>query len=265
MGSLASKLKSTFQFIKYRIYGQTKHDIHSPFVFDLLTWVIEDTTPFYKYSAIESLRAQLLLSQKTLSIVDYGAGSSINTSRKRTIASVARHSLKPAKYAQLLFRLVRHFKPDNIVELGTSLGITTLYLAAPRSNARVHTLEGCPETALIAKSNFERLQINNIQIVTGDFNKTLSKTLSSLSSLDFVFFDGNHQKQATLNYFNQCLPYISSDSVLVFDDIYWSNGMQEAWEAIKRHPKVTVTIDLYAIGIVFFRKVQEKQHFTIKF
>jgi predicted O-methyltransferase YrrM len=265
MGAITSKLKRIFQFVKYRLYGQTRHDIHSPFVFDLLTWVIEDTTPFYKFTAIESLRAQLLLSNKILSITDFGVGSSVNNSRRRSVASIAKHSLKPAKYAQLLFRLVRHFKPDTILELGTSLGITSLYLAAPRSSAKVHTLEGCPETAAIAKSNFERLKANNIHIVTGAFSGTLPKTLSSIPSLDFVFFDGNHQKQATLDYFSQCLPYANNDSVFVFDDIYWSAGMQEAWEVVKQHPQITVTIDLYAIGIAFFRKEQEKQHFTIKF
>ena len=205
------------------------------------------------------------MSKKTISITDFGAGSSINASKKRAVASIAKHSLKPAKYAQLLFRLVRHFKPEIIVELGTSLGITTLYLATPRSNAKVLTLEGCPETSAIAKSNFERFQTNNIHIVTGNFNGTLPKTLSSIPSLDFVFFDGNHQKAATLDYFSQCLPYINNDSVFVFDDIYWSSGMQEAWETVKKNPSVTVSIDLYAIGIVFFRKEQEKQHFTIKF
>jgi predicted O-methyltransferase YrrM len=245
------KLKTLVWYFKYQFLGQTKHDVHSPFVFDLLNWVIEDTTPFYIYSPIEALRSRLLLSKKTIAVTDFGAGSAVHASNIRGLSSIAKHALKPAKYAQLLFRLVRHFKPDTILELGTSLGISSLYMASPRSMSRLITLEGCPA--------------KNIRLITGAFKETLPIAIAELKHLDFVFFDGHHQKEATLNYFAQCLPYAGNDSVFIFDDIYWSEGMREAWEAIKRHSSITVTIDLFYIGIVFFRKEQEKQHFTLKF
>jgi predicted O-methyltransferase YrrM len=262
---MINKLMLYFKYVKYFLFSHTKHDVHSPFVFDLITWVIEDKTPYYIYRPIESLRSKLLISDKKISITDLGAGSLVNKARTRKISEIAKNSVKSAKYGQLLFRLVRHFKPDTILELGTSLGITTLYLASPRKTSTVVTLEGCPATASLAQTNIDALNIKNIQLITGDFKDTLPKALAILKKPDLVFFDGNHQKEATLLYFHQCLASIENDTVFIFDDIYWSTGMHEAWEEIKSHSLVTVTIDLFFIGIVFFRKEQEKQHFVIKF
>lgn len=262
---MINKIRFAFNYLKYLLSGQTKHDIHSPFIFELLTNVIEDTTPYYIFQPIELLRDKLLISKKVISITDFGAGSTINSSRQRKVADITKHSAKPAKYGQLLFRLINHFKPARILELGTSLGISTLYLAAPDSNARVITLEGCPETAAVAEHNFHLLKIKNIELTIGDFKKTLPDALSKLQQVDVVFFDGNHQKDATLNYFEQCLPFAHTNSLFIFDDIYWSKGMEEAWATIKNHPKAIVTVDLFFIGLVFFRAEQNKQHFKLKF
>ncbi len=262
---MINKIRFAFNYLKYFLFGQTKHDIHSPFIFNLLTNVIEDTTPYYIFKPIEMLREKLLVSKKAITITDLGAGSSINPSRQRKIADITKHSAKPAKYGQLLFRLINHFKPEKILELGTSLGISSLYLATPNSNARIVTLEGCPETAAVAQNNFNILKIKNIELSIGDFKKTLPDAVHSLKKLDAVFFDGNHQKEATLNYFEQCLPFTTNNSLFIFDDIYWSKGMEEAWKTIKNHPKVIVTVDLFFIGLVFFRSEQKKQHFKLKF
>jgi predicted O-methyltransferase YrrM len=254
------KLFAAGKYLKYRLGAGNAHDVHSPFVFDLLNNVISDHTPFYGFEVIESLRSKHLLDQKAINVNDFGTG---RVTRSEKISDIARKALKSKKYSQLLFRLVNHFNCNNILELGTSLGITTLYLALPGRKSRVITLEGSHETAEIARQNFQKLHRSDIVLMTGEFGETLSSALEKMPELDFVFFDGNHKKIPTLAYFEQCLPHSHSDSVFVFDDIHWSHEMEEAWNEIKAHPSVAITIDLYQLGIVLFKDGLKKQHFTL--
>jgi len=259
------KLHSLIYYLIYRFKSTNEHGVHSPFVFELLNQVIYNRTTYYAYEQIEAMRESLLKNNKILNINDLGAGSTKNNSLQKSIKTIAKQAAKPKKYGQLLFRLVNYFQAETILELGTSLGISTCYLASANSNAKVISIEGSSEIAETAKNNFKTLNINNIKHITGNFDEQLPLLLNEQKTLDFVFFDGNHQKEATLNYFKQCLPLANDKSVFVFDDIYWSKGMTEAWAEIKQHPRVSVTIDLFFIGIVFFRKEQAKQHFVIKF
>ena len=179
------------------------------------------------------------------------------------IASV---SLKPKKYAQLLYKLVKYVQPKTILELGTSLGLTSAYLASANKEAQLITIEGAPSIAAIAKENLDHLQLQNVHLITGNFDETLETVLAKKSAIDFVFIDGNHRKEPTLRYFEQLLKKSTEQSLFVFDDIHWSRDMNEAWTTIKNHSSVTLTIDLFFIGLVFFRKEQKvKQHFTIRF
>lgn len=182
------------------------------------------------------------------------------------MSEIAERSSKDKKYCELLFRLAYHFKPTTILEFGTSLGISTAYLASASPNAKVITIEGCRNTASEAKNNFQTLGLQNIETIAGDFDTELSAVGSRQSAIiDFIFFDGNHKKEPTLKYFSQCLESIHNNSVFIFDDIHWSDEMEEAWEEIKSHPKVSVTIDLFFLGLVFFRKEQEKENFVLRF
>jgi len=196
---------------------------------------------------------------------DLGAGSLHSNNAAKTIKSLAKHSAKPTKYARLLFRLVNHFQPDHVIELGTSLGISSAYMASARSQTDVITIEGCPEIAAIAMKNNKELELKNIDQLVGNFDEVLPAILNKLEKVDFVFFDGNHRKKPTLRYFQWCTQKAHENSVFIMDDIYWSEEMKEAWEEIKNDNRVTVTIDLFFMGIVFFRKEQVKQHFMIKF
>ncbi|MFN3403135.1 MAG: O-methyltransferase [Cytophagaceae bacterium] len=195
---------------------------------------------------------------------DYGAGSSLNKSNIRSISSISKYAEKPADLAQLLFRLVEFFKPTTIFELGTSLGLTTTYLSKAYPEARLYSFEGCPETLKKAIENFHCIGCQNITTIEGNIDDTLKETLSKISSLDFVFFDANHRYKPTLEYFNQCLKKINNNSVFIFDDIHWSSEMEKAWEEIKAHPSVNVSIDLFHLGIIFFRKEQVKEHFILR-
>jgi predicted O-methyltransferase YrrM len=255
-------LSLTKDYLRYRLTSLTAHDIHSPFVFEFLNDVIIDETPYYGFELIESMRSKHVLDRSVIEVVDYGARSGI---RKQTVSSIARNSVKPKKYGQLLFRIVNAFKFRNILELGTSLGISTLYLSFPDTNGKVVTLEGSPEIARLAKQNFDRLKRNNIELITGEFGETLSKGLRILKNVDLVYFDGNHRKAPTLSYFTQCLKYSNENSIFIFDDIHWSKEMNKAWNEIITHPDITCSIDLFQLGIVFFRKGMLKQHFVIKY
>jgi predicted O-methyltransferase YrrM len=231
----------------------------------LLTNVIYNKTEYYVYKEIESIREKLKQSNKTFNCVDLGAGSYQSNSTKRTVKQLLNYSVKPAKYSQLLFRLVNHFQPETILELGTSLGITSAYISKANSKANFITIEGCDDIAAIAEQNFSELNCKNIKQLIGNFDVVLPALLTEIKTLDFVFFDGNHRKSATLNYFNQCLLKANENTVFVFDDIYWSPEMKQAWQEIKNHQDVKITIDLFFMGIVFFRKEQTKEHFILKF
>ena len=260
---------SNFQFaldyLGHRLNAKTRHGVHSPFVYKLVDEVIYDFEPKSEYKNIEDLRKKLLRDERLIRITDLGAGSLINNNKQKQVKQIAKNALKPKKLAQLIYRLAKHQQPGNIVELGTCLGITTSYLSKAVPQAKVITMEGCPQTAEIAEENFSALNLKNISLAVGNFDANLPKVIAEEQQLDFVFVDGNHRKDATLNYFDWCLPKINENSLLNFDDIYWSQGMKEAWEQIKSHPDVTVTIDLFWIGLVFFKKGIAEEHFKIKF
>lgn len=258
-------IKFILDFLKHRINAKTRHGVHSPFVYKLVDDVIYDFKNKIGYKIVENLRKKLLEDNSAITVTDLGAGSHINNNKQKQIKEIAKNALKPKKLAQLLYRLAKEFKPENIIELGTCLGITTAYLSLAAPHAQVITMEGCPQTAATAQQNFDELRLKNISLRIGNFDDNLPEAINSLQKLDFVFVDGNHRKDATLNYFKWCLPKVHENSILIFDDIYWSEGMKEAWREIKSHPDVMVTVDLFWIGLVFFKKGQAKEHFRIKF
>lgn len=242
------------------------HGIHSPFVFELITKVFNDKQHYHAYSRVEGLRKKLLQDQALLTVDDFGAGSVTGATKQRTVASIAKNAAKPAKLGQLLFRMVRYYQPKTIVELGTSLGITTAYLSLAKPDARLITMEGATAVAAIARQNFRNLELQNCLLTEGNFDTTLATVVRGLSAVDFAFIDGNHRQEPTERYFRELLPKVNNDSILIFDDIHWSREMEAAWETIKSDPAVRCSVDLFFIGIVFFRsEFKEKQHFTIRF
>ncbi|GHA57773.1 O-methyltransferase [Pontibacter akesuensis] len=241
------------------------HGVHSPFVFDLFHNVLHHTGHFPAYNHVEALRDALLQDERELQVTDFGAGSKISKHKTRKVKDIARTSAKPAKYGQLLFRLVNHFQPQIIFELGTSLGLTTSYLAEARKKGHIYSFEGCPNITRAAQKNFQQLGLQNIQVIEGNLDETLQQQLKQVTQLDFAFLDGNHRYEPTISYFESCLTKSHEQTVLVLDDIYWSAEMKQAWQEIKRHPQVQQTIDLYFVGLVFFRKQQPKENFTLYF
>lgn len=252
-------------YLRYLLSAQNRHGTHSPFVYRLLDEVIYDRSAKDAYSIPENLRKALMQDGRSITITDLGAGSNINTDRVRTVASIARSSAKQPRYGRLLHRLAHAFRPMEMIELGTSLGVSALYQSLGNPDGRLVTFEGCPQTATIAKENFAKTGAKNIQLIEGNFDETLPNYLNTIDRLDWVFIDGNHRSEPTLRYFEQCLGKAHPESVFIFDDIHWSPDMAQAWETIKAHPKVTVTLDLFQVGIVFLREGQAKQDFVIRY
>jgi predicted O-methyltransferase YrrM len=218
------------------------------------------------FHKIENLRKSLLKNKERIVVEDFGAGSSLDSTNARRISDITRHAAKPAKYGRLLYRMIDHFHCGQVLELGTSLGLSTAYMASHPSVEHITTLEGAALVAARAKQNLESLSISKVDIITGNFDTTLEMALKKNLKPDLVFFDGNHRKEPTLRYFRQCLSTADENSIFVFDDIHWSAEMEDAWREICQDDAVTCSIDLFFVGIVFFRKeFREKQAFTIRY
>ncbi len=255
-------------YLRYLARARDEHSLHSPFVFSLYTTVVQaDRWQHPAFRSIRTVGKQLRRNRNLIQITDYGAGSRINASNQRKISDVARNSQKQGRFGRLLFRLIQRFNAKTVVDLGTSLGLTTAYMAeATRAtNGHVWTFEGCPQTAAVARQTFDALYQNNVTIVTGNIDHTLAPALAPLPPVDLIFFDANHRYEPTMRYFNSCLSRAHNDTVFVFDDIHWSGEMEQAWADIKAHPAVRVTIDLFWVGLVFIRQEQPKQDFVLRF
>ncbi len=244
--------------------AKTIYDVHSPFVAALTNAVLEDKRQFYAFSEMELLREQLQNDQSVLRIEDHGAGSKVHNQRIRTVAALARHAAIPPAVGRMLFRLVDFCKPETVLELGTSLGISTLYLRGAALRAQIVTIEGSPEVAMQARNNFARFYTNNIDLRIGTFAAALPEALQDLQRLDFLYLDGDHRQEATLAYVETCLGFAHEQSVFVIADIYWSDEMQAAWQALRAHPRVRLSVDFFHFGVLFFKtENKEPEHFTL--
>jgi predicted O-methyltransferase YrrM len=250
------------QYIKYKLTAKNQHSVHSPFVYDLVTKCFYDKTDYQEYKLLKEYRTALLNSKTVIDFTDFGEGSKTSQSNKRPVSEMAKKSASLEKSARLLYRFTKYFKQNTYLELGTSLGMATYAMALGNPNSKITTIEGCPNTSNFSKSQFKTFSIQNTTFKSGNFKDVLP-TLEQ-SNFDLIFFDGNHNKDATIAYFETLLPKAHNNTVFIFDDIYWSKGMTEAWEYIKQHPKPTITIDTFLWGFVFFRNEQPKQHFKIR-
>lgn len=253
------------KYIKYYVKAKTKHSAQAPFLYEFITKVLSDRSDDTNCRTIEQLRKELCQSNQAIHITDLGAGSNINNSKIREVKDIAKNSAKNSKFGKLIYKITQFYSPKNILELGTSLGISTLYLAKAKKTSKVYSLEGCPETTKIAKNNFDKMNARNINIKLGDFKNTLIETLNDIANIDLAFIDGNHQQKPTILYFEQCLKYANNNTIFIFDDIHWSKGMENAWEYIKSHEKTTLTVDLFYIGIVFIKSELSKENHIIRF
>lgn len=264
MKRLGARVYFICSYLRYTYLAKGLHRIHSPFVFHFYKHILLGKVHIPVSSKIESIRKRMRIDNSVFSCEEYGAGSLYSRSSVRKVKNIAKRSLKSNKLAQLLYRLVYYQQPTYILDLGTSLGITTAYQASAVPNSFFYTFEGCSSILTYANQIFQELKLNHIKSVQGNLDHTLKSLITQIPQVDYVFFDANHQFYSTMSYFLICLEKAHEHTVFVFDDIHYSPEMSRAWRKIKEHDRVSITIDLFFIGIVFFKTTQVKQDFILR-
>ncbi len=254
-------------YLLYQAKAKTRYKIHSPFVFDLVEKVFKDKTEYPEYRKIERYKKAIGKSKAVIETVDFGARAE-NRPYKTSLVKVGklvRQRSQPKKQARLLYRLARYFQPQSLLEFGTAAGFSTAYLKAAVPHSKMISMEGCASLGDVASNNLKHLGIKNVEISIGHFDSVLPGVLERTDRLDLVFFDGNHRQEPTLDYFNRCCDRAHENTLFIFDDIHWSRGMETAWNKIQNDPRVSLTVDIFWFGLVFFRKGIEKQNLIIKY
>lgn len=259
-----AKLYQIRSYFHYWLNAVDKYSLQAPYVYAFYNEVIRNKADHPDFRKIEGIRNDLIESIQMIPVVDYGAGSQISRNKARAVREIAAKGITKEKYSQLLYRLCNKLQARNIVELGTSLGINTLYLSTDK-NAKVSTFEGSPALIDIAQNVFKALDRKNIEIIEGNIDKVLTGFIEQSGPIDVAFIDANHRFTPTLNYFKMLLTKAHGSSCFIFDDIHWSKDMERAWEEIKKDPHVSLSIDLYQVGLVFFNPDLRKQHYVINF
>ena len=262
---MISHFHSVVGFIKHSFSVQSKYKIHSPYAFRFNKEVIRNGIDYPQYSHVERVRKDMIGLARFIKRRDMGAKARAVPRDHRfvRVKDIARKSSISAKKGHFLFRLTRDLNPQNVLELGTAFGISALYMATAAPKSRIITIEGCLDSVHLAKENFEKAGTKNITVIAGTFEEKLSQVWNEMPTVDLVFFDGNHKKDPTLLYFNECLQHIHPNTVFVFDDIHWSGEMESAWKVIKNHPVVKVTFDLFYLGVVLFKKELSKEDYIL--
>lgn len=250
-----------FEYIKYRCKAKGRHGTHSPFIYKMVDECFKITVKQEDKKQIQSLISQLSNDKRSIRFSDFGAGSKrLKTERK--ISSVLKNSSSKGKYAQLFYQLSAFYQPQHILEFGTSLGIGTIHFAKGNPNAKITTVEACPETAKIATENFEKTGIKNVRLVNKTFEEFLKE--EGIPVYDVIFIDGHHDGIALLRYVDLLDKYIHDDTFIILDDIRWSDSMFSSWQKLKSDKRFNVSVDLFRMGILLKRAGQKKEHFTVR-
>lgn len=249
-------------YFRFLWYSSNQHGVHSPFVFQLVTRCFYDNKKRPAYSVWRHTQQALKNDQRDLQMFDAGAGSRVFSSEKRKVARIAKNAGTKFKRAKLLNRLVGYLEVKNALELGTSLGLGSLALRLD-NQLELTTVEACPETLKIAKEVFLKNKCASICAINTTFDDFFAQHLAGIT-YDLVFLDGHHNGEATLRYYEKVLPFTHENTVLILDDIHWSKSMNEAWKNLCKREEVSVSIDTFYWGFLFFRKGQVKEHFVVR-
>lgn len=258
-----SSLQYLINGLSFYCKAGNAHAVHPPFLFNLYTEAIRAKTPDREVMGVMNYIRELKREHSPITYTAYGSAE--GTAISLSPAEVVRKQSSGKRKGKLLYRLVKRFQPATLLELGTNLGVGTAFLLSAKPDAEVITVEASPELAGIARRYFDTTAPGGVSLFQGRFSEQLPIVLDRLTSLDFVYFDGDHRQEATLEYFRLCSAKANNNSVFVFDDIHWSTGMEKAWKSIVNDPKVSLSVDLYQLGLVFFRQELSKQFFRLRF
>lgn len=258
------QLFPVFQFIRYWLYKVNEHSLHSPFLYRFYTEVIKPDDRV-EFRQLEHLRKTLFTNSEEIQIVELGAGSRVDNGQRRKVADITKYASTPPSFSRLLNRIIIEQGFDTILELGTSLGLNTLYMQQACPHGTIYTIEGSPEIARLAQLHFEEMDASNIYLVEGNIDDKLPLTLAKIQQLDLAYLDANHRYEPTLRYFESILPKLHHQSIVVIDDIHWSREMNKAWKELIKHPQVSLSVDLFEGGLLFFNPELKKEHYVLNF
>lgn len=252
-------------YLKYLLKSNNRHSVHSPFIYKFNDEVLNARLNAEDWKVLEVYIQNLKENETVLEIEDLGSGSKLLKQRHRKVREIYKTASSNRRMMEILFQMIRYYQCKNILEIGTCLGVGTAAMGSS-NNAKINTIEGSKELRKFTNAYFnEQFKNNQVNFIEGNFDEVLPNLLPALPPLDLAFIDGNHSYEATIRYFEMLISKVHNESIFIFDDIYWSAGMKQAWSEIQNHPKVQSTVDIFRWGIVFFRKEMQKEHFTIRF
>jgi len=251
------------EYIKYCLIAKNRHGIHSPFVYDFNDNCLSTPIPEFEYQVFKGLKKSFLKNHNKIDVRDLGAGSK-KLNKQRTISQIAKVSGSNDKYGKLLYRIVAHYQPKEVLELGTSLGLGTYMMAAASEDIHITTVEGCENTFEIARRSFPSSQHIKVDFINSDFI-TFLKNLRNHPPFDLIFIDGDHKSERLLKQLELLAPYMHDETIVLLDDIRWSKDMLKAWSLLVKDADYHLTIDLFKMGVVLRRSHQQKEHFVIRY
>ena len=260
---MSDTLHEIYHFLLHQWRGKWRHGVHSPLVFELTDQVLSPKNTALEFAVLLDVRKQLLKNFNEIEVQDFGAGSRKSKGSKRRICDIAKSALAPKAQAEAFFKIARKFQPETIVEMGTSLGLTTLYFSKALPNAQILTLEGSPEIAAFANQLFIQEKASNITLHIGEFSSTIPTILGLGKKIDLLYIDGNHRYDATMRYIDVFREKLSENALIILDDIYWSKEMTTAWQELIARKEYSLSLDFYHFGILFLEKRMTKEHFVL--
>ena len=246
--------------IQYVWHAKSSYYIHSPFVFNLLTNVINRRIEPSEFQKLNSIRSELINNNDKIEIEAVGT-SSVTT--KAFVSSIAKRYSVSSKYGRLLYNLVNHFQPSTILETGTGLGLSAANMALGNSHATVHTIDAISSLSNVAKQTLNNHNIHNVVFHNGQLDEVLEKICKDIQPIDAAYLDANHTYDATLRYFNILQPYLTTKAFVVIDDIHWSKDMNRAWKKLCQHESVTLSLDFYRMGVLFLNPDLSRENFQL--
>ncbi len=244
---LFEKLKIIGRFLRFWNGAKSIDSVDSPLVYQLCLDIQSAHDAKTQFKKIEDKRAQLLMDNTLINVQSLGSQSKVNRSEIRSIRQIALSSVSPRNKCELLYGLVKTTKAKTVLELGTSLAISTAYVAAVD---RVDYIKSVEDSSKIHSYNENLAHNSKINMIQSDFQSYIENELNNKAKYDCIVLDGRHDEIATISYVNQLINLLNPNGIIIVDDIYWSNGLMNAWKTLRNDYRYNLKIDLFYYGVL---------------